>query len=153
MFTKKQKRKIVSLVMAVCLLFSCAIPVSAQILDDSAVIGGGGGATINYAYTNYTDTGLSIPASGNSTSFARLVGYSGTTTKIEITMTLQKRGGLFNLFWNDEITWTQTFNSHTGTLSKNYHVTSGTYRVKAVYKAFSGNNSETITAYSGTVSY
>jgi len=152
------KRKILAMAIAVCVLFSCAISVNAQanesltdgriwIENNSDEIGS------RFSYTNSTATTLSISSSGVSTSTARLNGYQGTTTKVDITMTLQRKGGLFNLFWNDVTTWSQTFNSHSGTLSRTYNVSSGTYRVKAVYKAFSGNNSETITSYSGEVKY
>jgi hypothetical protein len=150
----KFKRKILSLVMAVCMLSVCSVSTGAQIPDLTTVVvyDGGGLVTPFFAYTSSTATTLSISNSGVATAGARLTGYPGITTQVRITMTLQKRGFL-GLTWSDEVTWSQTFNSHSGTLSRQHNVGSGTYRVKAVYVAFSGNNSETITSYSGTVSY
>ena len=66
-------------------------------------------------------------------------------------MKLQKRTLL--LFWTDEQTWTQTFNSHSGTLAKTKTVSSGTYRVVANYTAYSGTKTEKTTGNSGNVSY
>ena len=68
-------------------------------------------------------------------------------------MTLQKKGGFLNLFWNDVVTWTQTFNDYKGALSKSYNVSGGTYRIRADYVAYKGSASETITAYSSEVKY
>jgi len=144
--------------MVICWLFSISMTASAQSVEKEShvwqfVEDDGGGVTVFYAYTHSTNTILSIPSSGTATAYASLQGYQGITTKVEITMTLQKKGGLFNLFWNDVTTWSQSFNSHSGTLSKQHNVSSGTYRVKAIYKAYSGNNSETNTSYSGEVKY
>lgn len=101
-----------------------------------------------YSYTASVRTLLNI-SNGNATCSARLTGMSGTTTKIKITMTLEKKV-LF--WWSEQETWTQTFNSYTGTLSKNYSgANSGTYRVSAEYIAYSGTNSETITDTSAEV--
>ena len=78
-----------------------------------------------------------------------LVGIQGTTTKVKITMTLEKKV-LF--WWSEKETWTQTFNSYSGTLSKTYSdAGSGTYRVSAEYVAYSGTKSETITDTSAEV--
>lgn len=42
-------------------------------------------------FTNNTGTLLSLP-SGQASATAKFVGYPGTTTKVTITMTLQKQG-------------------------------------------------------------
>ena len=148
------KKKVLSMAMVVCLLFSGSVTANAQVVDDLGIVNDGGIAIAPfYSYTNNTSTTLSVSGSGTATALANINGYSGTTTKVAITMTLQKKGGLLNLSWNDVTSWSQTFNSHSGTLSKTYSVSSGTYRVKAVYVAYSGSNSETITSYSGEVKY
>lgn len=78
-----------------------------------------------------------------------LSGIPGTTTKVKITMTLEKKV-LF--WWSEKETWTQTFNSYSGTLSKTYSdANSGTYRISAEYVAYSGTKSETITDTSAEV--
>jgi hypothetical protein len=57
-------------------------------------------------------------------------------------MTLDKKV-LF--LWSERETWTQTFNSHNGTLSKTYSgANSGTYRIIAEYIAYGTSGSETI---------
>ena len=70
-----------------------------------------------------------------------------------ITMTLQKKGGFLNLFWNDVATWSQTFYNYKGVLSKSHNVSDGTYRIRAVYVAYKGADSETITENSSNVKY
>lgn len=95
-----------------------------------------------YAYTQSYKTTLSI-SGGKAYCMAKLTGVSGTTTKVKITMTLEKKV-LF--WWSEKETWTQTFNSYNGTLSKTYIDTgSGTYRVNAEYIVYCGAKSETIT--------
>ena len=101
-----------------------------------------------YSYTSNVNTLLSISGEKAMCS-AILTGKSGTTTKVKITMTLEKKV-LF--WWSEKETWTQTFNSYSGTLSKTYSdAGSGTYRVSAEYVAYSGTKSETITDTSAEV--
>ena len=150
------KKRMYSLAMVICLFFTMAMAVNAQAAEGNPYgqsLEGDGGITICYAYTHSTTTILSIPSTGKSISYASLQGYQGVTTRVDITMVLQKKGGLFNLFWTDLSTWSQSFNGYSGALSKQQDVGSGTYRLNAVYKAYSGNNSETITSYSKDVKY
>ncbi|MHB8963625.1 MAG: hypothetical protein ACYC5K_10790 [Saccharofermentanales bacterium] len=65
-------------------------------------------------------------------------------------MYLEKR---FLLFWITEENWTQTFYSYSGSMVRQIDVSGGTYRVKAVYTAYSGSVSETFTGYSANVVY
>ncbi len=97
-----------------------------------------------YDYTASHVTNLTI-SGGTASCKASLTGYSGTTSKIEITMTLQKKT---LLWWSNVESWTGTYNTYYGSLTKSKAVDSGTYRVKAVYKVYSGSKSETITGYS-----
>ncbi|WP_410068679.1 hypothetical protein [Ruminococcus sp.] len=77
-------------------------------------------------------------------------GISGTTTKIVITQTLQKKNGSS---WNKYSSWTKTFNSWYAIYSNSKEsLSSGTYRVKTVAKVYNGSAYETITIYSKTVS-
>lgn len=102
------------------------------------------------AYTKSTYTNLAI-VSGSATCVASLTGYPGITTKVEITMYLEKKQFLF--FWFTDASWSETFYSYNAAMSKQWSVSGGTYRVKAVYVAYSGTESETITGYSSTVTY
>ena len=155
-------KKIIAFVMVICLSASCGMLMNTQALETSEpnqeifeleLVGNGNVAITPFWYTADTITVLSISSTGVATGTAKITGYSGTTTKVTITMTLQKKGGFLNLFWNDVVTWTQTFNNYKGALSKNYNVSGGTYRIRADYVAYKGSASETITAYSSEVKY
>ena len=141
-------KRIISLFLAVLLLMSCsAFTVSAT--DESRVASTN--PPMRFSYINDTLTGLRISTSGVASCVADLSGYSGTTTRIDIEMTLQKRTLL--LFWTDEQTWTQTFYNYYGTLAQTKSVSSGTYRVVANYTAYSGTKTEKTTGNSGNVAY
>jgi len=146
-------KRIASLLLAALLLFSCAFGASAttELPMELRSSDNGDPPPSRFSYTNYTLTGLNIVASGTAYCVADFVGYPGTTTRVDIEMKLQKRTLL--LFWTDEQTWTLTFNSHSGTLSKSKAVTSGTYRVQATYTAYSGTKTETSTGTSPTQTY
>lgn len=107
------------------------------------------GTTLFTQFTNHTTTTLTLP-SGQASATARFVGYAGITTKVTITMTLQKKGFL-GFWWSDETSWTQTFHNYNATMNRKHSVSSGTYRIKAVYTAYGGSASETLTEYSGTI--
>lgn len=131
--------------------FSAMATVSAQSIDE-----GTNQVPISIApytaYTKSTSTNLTV-SSGQASASAKFTGYPGTTTKVSITMTLQKQGFL-GLYWSDVASWTQTLNSYNATMGKSYGgLSGGTYRVKAVYTAYSGSASETFTEYSGNVKY
>jgi len=107
-----------------------------------------------FSYTNYTDTGIGI-VSGKAIGVGDLEGYQGITTKVEITLTLQRRlKGTTG--WSTYVSGTkQTFNNWYGTssLSKASIDKGYEYRTKAVYVAWSGSKSETITDYSPAMGY
>lgn len=84
----------------------------------------------------------------SATCYSKLDGYSDTT-KIEIKMSLQKKG---LIFWSDVASWSQTFNGTDAYMSKTYTVSGGgTYRVKTTYRVYSGSAYEDITGYSAEV--
>lgn len=143
-------KKIIGLMLSVVCVFSAMVNVSAQGLE-SVAEQYEPPIHVNMAYTKSTATTLAV-SSGQASASARFTGYPGTTTKVSITMTLQKKG-LLGLWWSDESSWTETFNYYNATMNRSANVSSGTYRVKAVYTAYSGANSETITEYSGNVKY
>ena len=75
---------------------------------------------------------------------SRLIGYQ-STTKIVITMTLQKK----TLFWWSKVeTWTGTYNDFVAELYKTKSIENGTYRIKTKFVVYSGSDSETITVKS-----
>lgn len=103
-----------------------------------------------FEYTNTTYTALNISSSGTATCTARLNGYDGTTTKIVIKMTLQKKT---LLWWSEVDSWSTTINTWYGALTKTASVDSGKYRVKTEFTVYSGSNSEEITTYSQETEY
>ena len=146
-------KRILSILMAAVMLFSLGTVVSAEseslTENESSVINYIEGNEIQplYSYTNTVSTTISI-SNGQATCYTKVNGYSGTTTKIQIKMTLQKKT-LF--WWSDQQSWSSTTNGYTATLAKTASVGSGTYRVKAEITVYSGTKSESITQYSQEV--
>lgn len=102
-----------------------------------------------YSYTSSIKATLS-DLSGKAVCTGSVTGYNGTTTKIKITMTLQKKT---LLWWSEVEEWTTTVSSYKTTLEKTATVDSGKHRVKVEAIVYSGSNSETITVYSSTVEF
>lgn len=102
-----------------------------------------------YNYTSSVNVTLSN-SSGNAKCTTIVNGYVGTTTKIKITMTLQKKT-LF--WWSKDTSWTTTVSDYYASMSKTASVNSGTYRIKAECVVYSGSASETITQYSSERSF
>lgn len=144
-------KRLVSVLLIVVMLFSLSSFASAEgaPIIDKPEFENGNTVQPLYDYTDLCITNLKI-VNGKASCTADLEGYNGTTTKIEITMTLQKKT---LLWWSAKETWTATYNTFYGTLTKSISVDSGTYRVKAVYKVYSGSNSESITSYSSEVKF
>jgi len=105
------------------------------------------------SYINATQTLIGISGS-KATCIGSLTGYQGITTKVEITLTLQRKLASSNT-WSDYYTHPkQTFNDYRGTATCSRDIVKGyQYRTKAVYTAWSGTKSETLTAYSGATAY
>lgn len=98
-----------------------------------------------YAYTSYTVQDIYV-SNGQIACEGVVEGYSWMTTKITITIYLEKKT-LF--WWSEQNSWTWTYNTYRGDLvGKTALPSSGTYRTKAVYTVYSGSSSETITGYS-----
>ena len=104
---------------------------------------------VTYLYTNYCSSKLTI-SSLNATCKSELKGYSGTTTKIEVTQTLQVKNGAQ---WRKCESWSATYYGYYCYYTNSRSVYSGNqYRVKSEFKVYSGSNYENITVYSSTVS-
>ena len=145
-------KKIISLMLSIVLIFCVSIVASAE---SPVVIPGTLEQTESdvmpcYEYTSNAVTSLGISTNGTATCSASLNGYSGTTTKIVIKITLQKKT---LLWWSTEESWSTTINNYFGSLVKTASVGSGTYRVKAEFTVYSGSNSEEITIYSQEKKY
>lgn len=102
-----------------------------------------------YNYTQSNTASLKISNSGTATCYSTITGYPNLTTKIKLTMYLEKKT---LWWWSEETNWTSTVKGYYNSLSKNYSVTSGTYRLRVVYTVYSNSSSETITGYSKEVS-
>lgn len=146
-------KKIAALILSVVFIFSAAMVAGAEgasaPVSPASSSEGEPGIQPLFEYTNITAVSLSI-SNGTATCSARLNGYSGITTKIEIKMTLQKK---FLLWWNTEESWSTTINDFYGALTKTASVDSGTYRVKVDFTVYSGSKSEEITTYSQEKEY
>lgn len=145
-------KKIISLMLSIILIFCVSVvayaetpAITPEILEQTE-----SDVMPCFEYTSTTGTSLNISTNGTATCLATLNGYSGTTTKIIIKMTLQKKT---LLWWSTEESWSATINSWYGGLSKTASIDSGTYRVKVKFTVYSGSNSEEITTYSQEKKY
>lgn len=125
--------------LSVVMLLSVNMWTSASISVEETVI------QPRFNYTAFTFTGLDITTQGVAACTASVEGYDGITTKVEIQMILQKS---IKRRWTDMVSWEGTFNEIDGYLSELTTVTTGTYRVKAIYTVYSGSAYEEITGYS-----
>ena len=134
-------KKILALVMCVVLMCCTGLIASAETPENQI--------QPRYSYTNMVSCSLNN-ASGKAQCVSNVAGYNGTTTKIVMKMTLQKK----TLFWWSKVQeWSLTSNTYYATLSKTVAVESGTYRVKLVATVYSGSNSEEVDNYSQTNSF
>lgn len=132
-------KKILSIVMVAVLCCSLGLTANAQSISTSE-----SSVQPRYNYTSTVSATL-VNSSGNAKSSVVVDGYIGTTTKIKITMTLQKKT---LLWWSETESWTTTANDYFASISKTVSVKSGKYRVKADIVVYSGSASESITKYS-----
>ena len=97
-------------------------------------------------YTKTTSSDLSVSGS-TATCESEAVGYSGTTTKIVMNQTLQKKS--FFGSWNEVASWSEIDTGYHGYASNTKSsLSGGTYRLKTVFTVYAGSNSEEITVYS-----
>lgn len=93
-----------------------------------------------YLYTNHVESELSI---SGTTAYcnSKATGLS-SVTKIEATQYLEKK---VLLWWSEVDSWNKTVNSNSLNMSNTeYNIGSGTYRLRTVFKVYSGSNSEEI---------
>ena len=140
---ENMKRGILGVIMIVCILVSSCFNTYAAEADNN----GAAPASIDVN----TVTSISISSTGTATATCTVTGTTGVTTKISITMTLQKKAGSGKFYAVD--TWSGTKSSYYYRLKKTSEVSKGTYRVMAKVTCYEGSNSETIYKYSGTKTY
>ena len=139
---KKVISTIISVVIMLCLSLTAFAEPELQTPSDDDI-------SVCYLYTDKISGTLSI-SNKAATCKSTVRGISGTTAKIVITLTLQKKNGSS---WNKYSSWTKTFNSWYAIYSNSKEsLSSGTYRVKTVAKVYNGSAYETITIYSKTAS-
>ena len=97
-----------------------------------------------YSYANYISASINLYTDGTANCYAYVNGYDDVT-EIHIQMILQKS---IKRRWTDMASWEGTWTKTYASLSRSTTVTTGTYRVKAVYTIYSGSAYEEITAYS-----
>jgi len=146
---KKVFRAILCLVLVLCMGAAGAIVVGATNVDAREAES----LPTRLSYTSTTTTTVGI-SGGQATCVGAVVGYNGTTTKIEITLYLERKlasSSSWSTYASDP---KKTINSWTGAYQMKKSVVSGyQYRTRAVYVVYSGSKSETITGYSNVVSY
>ena len=98
-----------------------------------------------WSYVNYTQQHISV-SNGKIVCEGEVQGYPGVTTKITISLYLEKK---ILFWWSDQDEWNTTYQNYRGSFKGETAMpSSGTYRTKAVYTVYSGSSSETITGYS-----
>jgi len=133
------------LVILVCLLMplNCLAYTNPQVLSSEIP------PSPDWAYANRTLTNLSISSAGEATATAQLIGYPGVTTEVWIFMYLERYSGGF---WTTVDSWYQGYYAYSGTLQETIYVPSGySYRVKASYYAYCGDDYEHIIQYSNSI--
>ncbi len=147
---KKQIKKIVAVVLMLCLFTATVTSVSAANVDDGIM------PCLNN--TMVVTTAMTIDTDGELTISYEYIGFSGVTTKAVVTTYIEKK--VWGFFWervdtgttNDEYVDTfykeEHFWNRVGTLSQ-----SGTYRVTVQYKIYGSGGSADVIDYEGTDSF
>lgn len=106
---------------------------------------------VKFENTTSVSVDCSITKSGITTVKSETIGKFGKTTKIVVTLGLQKYNSSKKI-WSTIKTWSKTGDGATSlTLKKQYQLTSsGKYRGKLVAKVWNGSSCETVTTYSSS---
>lgn len=134
-------RKILALVMCLVLMCGTGLMASAETAENQV--------QPRYSYTRGISATLAN-SGGKALCVGDVNGYNGTTTKIVVTMTLQKKT---LLWWSKVDEWTTTANTYMASISKTVAVDSGTHRVKVEATVYSGSNSEEVSCTSKTYEF
>ncbi len=124
-------------------LLSGSISQAAMLMD---------GASVTSIVDSNSTVKLSISGTGTATASAHIRGNVIDTSKVEVTMKIQKYN-TSTKSWKAVKSWTESKRSYRLSISKNYSVSSrGKYRVKVI-ATLSGTKTETVTKYSSAVTY
>ncbi len=134
-------KRILSLVMCVVLLCGTGLIANAETAENQV--------QPRYSYTHGISATLAN-SSGKALCIGDVNGYDGITTKIVVTVTLQKKT---LLWWSKVQEWTTTANTYYATISKTVAVDSGKHRVKVEATVYSGSNSEKVDCTSQTYDF
>ncbi|MBQ8202733.1 MAG: hypothetical protein IJZ75_00430 [Clostridia bacterium] len=134
-------RKILAFVMCVVMLCGTGLVANAEAAENQV--------QPRYNYTNIITATLAN-SDGKALCAGSVTGYNGTTTKIAMTITLQKKT---LLWWSDVQVWSRTTYTYYNDASYTKSVESGTHRVKVVATVYSGSNSETVDCISKTYDF
>lgn len=139
-------KKIFTSLIAMVLLLNLSVFANANDTSDSS---GNEGIDLYYLYTNNVTSNLAI-SSKTATCIGTVKGISGKTTKIVMTVYLQKKNGTS---WSNVTSKSKTVNGTNASLTfQKASLSSGSYRVRTVAKVYNGTKYETASANSSTVS-
>lgn len=148
-------KKILALVMCFVMLCGTGLIANAESLSSAdkytVTVSESGESQVQprYSYTHGISATLAN-SGGKAVCAGNVDGYNGTTTKIVLTVTLQKK----TLFWWSKVQeWTTTANTYYATISKTVAVDSGTHRVKVEAKVYAGSNYENVDCTSKTYTF
>lgn len=137
------RRKIIIMTLLTTLMLSTQIVSAIELNEDTEQ-----GST-RYKYIERVSVGLAIK-SGTAKVTTEAKDVDGDTTSMSCTATLQKKSGDS---WKKVSSWSKSTQSNVLSLSKTKAVSKGKYRVKSIVKAYKGSNHETVTKYSGVITY
>lgn len=138
-------RKTISIVIAL-IMVTCTATVC---FGESSIVNPGTGVGLYYVNAESVSNSLRIN-NGKAVCSTTVTGKKGTT-KIEITMTLQKK--IKNSWVTAVKPWKGSKKGVSYTLTQKASVGRGVYRLKSVAVVYKGGKPETVTKYSGTVKY
>ena len=145
---KKMARKMISLLICLVLLSIPMVSIAMdQDVDQDLIVEGNSGDRHQYI----DSINISLSRSGSVLyPKTKVVDSNGDSTKLYCCMYLQKK---VNGSWSNVAYWTKTTTSQILTLTASKSVARGTYRVKSLVVAYSGSTAESVTKYSGTLTY
>lgn len=106
--------------------------------------------SLEYTHASTVSSTLIISDSGKAKPAAVIMGLPGGTTKLSVTMYLQR---YLNGVWETVQKWSKSTTANHLSISKNKVVTKGRYRTHSVFKAYSNSKVERIEKNSKSVSY
>ncbi len=128
-------KKILSLLLVITMALCLCLSVSAESFGYYDLYTHKAASTLSFSGTTATCT-------------STLEGYSGQTTKIVISQTLEKKDSKGN--WQYSCSWgtTTVYGSDATVTNYAYNRSKGTYHLKTVFTVYAGDDYEEITKYS-----